>query len=140
MKAKVRVAPPLLQWGLTLGALATFIGVLAHHVQRARPSPEALVARQFPNAQLTDGRPAPDLEVKRADGTVLRLSDLRGKVVFVNFWATWCAPCRKEIPDLEKLAEDLHLLHGVHIASAFTRRVLRLESGAGARTQASLRS
>jgi len=40
----------------------------------------------------------------------------------------------------EKLAEDLHLLHGVHIASACTRRVLRLESGAGARTQASLRS
>ena len=41
---------------------------------------------------------------------------------------------------LVKLAEDLHLLHGAHIASACTRRVLRLESGAGARTQASLRS
>ena len=34
----------------------------------------------------------------------MRLSELRGKVVFINFWATWCAPCREEIPDLEKLA------------------------------------
>src|SRR5207245_1780641 len=38
-----------------------------------------------------------------ADGTTFRLLDYRGRVVFVNFWATWCPPCREEMPAMEKL-------------------------------------
>jgi len=45
---------------------------------------------------------APDFSLKDADGAVIRLSDYRGKVVLLNFWATWCPPCRVEIPWFEQ--------------------------------------
>ena len=44
------------------------------------------------------GKPEPDLKLKDLDGKDVSLEDLKGKVVFVNFWATWCDPCRIEIP------------------------------------------
>jgi thiol-disulfide isomerase/thioredoxin len=50
------------------------------------------------------GATAPDFEWRGADGETVRLSSYRGKVVVVNFWATWCAPCREEMPALQRVA------------------------------------
>jgi cytochrome c-type biogenesis protein len=47
--------------------------------------------------------PLPDVEFQTLDGKPLRLSDLRGKVVLLNFWATWCGPCRGEIPQFNEM-------------------------------------
>ncbi|HKP73524.1 MAG TPA: cytochrome c biogenesis protein/redoxin [Pyrinomonadaceae bacterium] len=49
---------------------------------------------------------APDVEMKTLDGQPFRLSSLRGRVVLVNFWATWCLPCRSEIPDFNRMQKD----------------------------------
>jgi len=49
------------------------------------------------------GKPAPDFEYKDSTGKLWKLSDLRGKVVFINFWATWCVTCKSEMPHKETL-------------------------------------
>jgi thiol-disulfide isomerase/thioredoxin len=50
--------------------------------------------------------PVPDAALTTLDGEPLRLSDLRGEVVLLNFWATWCAPCRDEMPELQTFQEQ----------------------------------
>jgi thiol-disulfide isomerase/thioredoxin len=54
-------------------------------------------------ATLMTSEPAPTFSISRADGTVINSSDLRGRVVVMDFWATWCPACRREMPELEKL-------------------------------------
>lgn len=50
---------------------------------------------------------APNFALKTLDGEVFRLEEHRGEVVVLNFWATWCPPCRREIPDFVSLQQDL---------------------------------
>jgi thiol-disulfide isomerase/thioredoxin len=53
------------------------------------------------------GNPAPDFRLATPAGSSLALSDLRDKVVVLNFWATWCVPCRAEMPALENIYQEL---------------------------------
>ena len=52
---------------------------------------------------------APDFSLKDVDGKTHKLSDYRGKVVMINFWATWCPPCRFELPSMQRAYEKLKL-------------------------------
>ena len=82
-------------WRGVLGRVAAFTFVLALL---------SLLAWGLAKAQRGQVRTgvAPDFTLKGFDGRTVRLSDLRGKVVIINFWASWCPPCREEAPYLEQ--------------------------------------
>ncbi len=56
---------------------------------------------------LVVGKQAPDFSLPNLDDQPIKLSDYRGKVVFLNFWATWCKPCREEMPSMEVMHKTL---------------------------------
>ncbi|MDQ6930255.1 MAG: redoxin domain-containing protein [Candidatus Eremiobacteraeota bacterium] len=74
-------------------------------------APLAASAQTIPGPQL--GRPAPAIAARSLDGRPVSLSDFRGKVLVLNFWATWCPPCRAETPDM---IESYRKLHGSNVA------------------------
>ncbi|GAJ97259.1 peroxiredoxin [Geomicrobium sp. JCM 19055] len=55
---------------------------------------------------LSPGDQAPNFELETMSGETIRLSDYRGERVILNFWATWCPPCRAEMPDMQEIHED----------------------------------
>jgi|GEM_PF-2486509 len=59
------------------------------------------------NPDAMTGQPAPDISFKDFEGNVIRLADFRGKVVFLDFWATWCGPCKMEMPHIQTLYQEL---------------------------------
>ncbi len=75
----------------------------------------ACAGESAPRATVAVGAPAPSYAAEKADGTPIALADLKGEVVLLNIWATWCKPCRQEIPALETLHQR-HRAAGLVVA------------------------
>jgi peroxiredoxin len=71
---------------------------------------------------MKDNAPTPDFNLATPDGKKLSLKDFRGKVVLLNFWASWCVPCREEMPAMEKLYQEYKQKNFVVLAIAVKDR------------------
>ncbi|WP_273833537.1 TlpA family protein disulfide reductase [Guptibacillus sedimenti] len=84
-------------------------------VASSQPSTQAVEGDDLVESNdvgVNEGQIAPNFKLQTLNGEAVQLSDYRGKRVIVNFWATWCPPCRAEIPDFQKLYEkkDVEIL------------------------------
>jgi len=88
--------------GVVIGAAAGYLVFFGLPSEPADPQPQPTVgAPRISIAGLETGSQAPLFELETADGEMVRLEEYRGQVVLLNFWATWCAPCRIEMPLLQ---------------------------------------
>ncbi|VAX28203.1 Thiol:disulfide oxidoreductase related to ResA [hydrothermal vent metagenome] len=73
------------------------------------------------------GGPAPEFQLDQLGGSPIKMSDYRGKVVLLNFWATWCGPCKKEMPEMQAAYDELKDQGFVILALNFGEKAKKAE-------------
>jgi len=86
---------------VAVGVIAAGAGIVYYLSQ-----PSAITGGQ-PFARAVEPKPVPELQFEDADGRARTLAEFKGKLVLLNVWATWCAPCREEMPALDRLQATL---------------------------------
>src|SRR6266436_2137294 len=94
----------MLAGGVLLAAIARL--AVVNLKPRGRSETSSDIASVAPGGTVAAGRMAADFKLPDLNGSTISLSSLRGKVVFLNVWATWCAPCREEMPSIESLYKE----------------------------------
>lgn len=89
----------------TVAVIAAVLGAFYYGSQSSAPQPAA--TRGQPFARAATPKPVPELQFEDAAGRMRSLAEFKGKLVLLNLWATWCAPCREEMPALDRLQATL---------------------------------
>jgi thiol-disulfide isomerase/thioredoxin len=98
--------------GIGVLAVVAFVSHTVYEMVRTRPQVELRRASPAEAFGIDRARAAaPPLDLAALDGSRVSLEGLRGQVVFVNFWATWCPPCREEMPSMVQLGQELARRH-----------------------------
>ena len=84
------------------------LGVLGYFLLFGQDSLLTLSQRNAVNKALEDINKAPDFSLKDLNDSLFTLQKLEGKVILLNFWATWCGPCRMEIPEFNDIQKNYH--------------------------------
>lgn len=99
-KKKLTLGTVLIPFAIIL----TIILVVAGYMSRP-PGQHEHAGSAIPGKR-TVGMQIPDFELQTLEGATTKLSDVKAKVILINFWATWCPPCVKEMPSLQKLSDE----------------------------------
>lgn len=112
---KKKVFGLLLVAALIVFALTNFLKSKITEAEKIDTSYTKVETKQTEKSGLEIGQYAPDFTLKTLEGKKVKLSNYRGKKVILNFWATWCPPCKEEIPHMEKYYKSLNKKDNVEI-------------------------